>query len=217
MNFTTVQNYECPRSMSFLYRLHTFTLGISQFHVKKYIFCKNKVLYLCNSKSENFQNQKVFINHKKNVKFGHSKLELSYVCSYLLWCLTFFELIEIYFILQLSKKTKELNKACEKHYQLEQELAFYKIDSKFDSLGKSPPRFHNDVRKILHQNYWSMDISNSIWIATAKKKIFKIKRSLLIIKKMWNLVIANLSYLMDLVSVLKTSPLYHSREKTLCS
>ena len=44
----------------------------------------------------------------------------------------------------LSKKTKELNKACEKHYQLEQELAFYKIDSKFDSLGKSPPRFHND-------------------------------------------------------------------------
>jgi hypothetical protein len=63
--------------------------------------------------------------------------------------------------LQLSKKTKELNKACEKHYQLEQELAFYKIDSKFDSLGKSPPRFHNDVRKILHQNYWSMDISKS--------------------------------------------------------
>ncbi|CAG2249623.1 CNTRL [Mytilus edulis] len=44
----------------------------------------------------------------------------------------------------LSKKTKELNKACEKHYQLEQELAFHKIDSKFDSLGKSPQRYHDD-------------------------------------------------------------------------
>ncbi|VDI37859.1 Hypothetical predicted protein, partial [Mytilus galloprovincialis] len=43
----------------------------------------------------------------------------------------------------LSKKTKELNKACEKHYQLEQELAFHKIDSKFDSLGKSPQRYHD--------------------------------------------------------------------------
>ncbi|KAL3870359.1 hypothetical protein ACJMK2_038429 [Sinanodonta woodiana] len=38
----------------------------------------------------------------------------------------------------LKKKTQELNKACEKHYQLEQELAFYKIDSKFDSLGRGP-------------------------------------------------------------------------------
>ncbi|XP_052229704.1 centriolin-like isoform X2 [Dreissena polymorpha] len=38
----------------------------------------------------------------------------------------------------LKKKTSELNKACEKHYQLEQELAFHKIDSKFDSLGRGP-------------------------------------------------------------------------------
>lgn len=43
---------------------------------------------------------------------------------------------------QLKKKTSELNKACEKHYQLEQELAFYKIDSKFDSLGKSPSNYN---------------------------------------------------------------------------
>ncbi|XP_041369906.1 centriolin-like [Gigantopelta aegis] len=38
----------------------------------------------------------------------------------------------------LRKKTEELNRACEKHYQLEQELAFYKIDSKFESLGEVP-------------------------------------------------------------------------------
>ncbi|XP_056011092.1 centriolin-like isoform X6 [Ostrea edulis] len=44
----------------------------------------------------------------------------------------------------LKKKTSELNKACEKHYQLEQELAFFKIDSKFDSLGKSPSSFHTE-------------------------------------------------------------------------
>ena len=40
---------------------------------------------------------------------------------------------------QLKRKTADLNKACEKHYQLEQELAFYKIDSKFQSLGEAPP------------------------------------------------------------------------------
>ncbi|XP_036367726.1 centriolin-like [Octopus sinensis] len=38
----------------------------------------------------------------------------------------------------LKKKTKELHRACEKHYQLEQELAFYKIDAKFASLGEEP-------------------------------------------------------------------------------
>ncbi|XP_021380343.1 centriolin-like isoform X3 [Mizuhopecten yessoensis] len=44
----------------------------------------------------------------------------------------------------LKKKTTELNKACEKHYQLEQELAFHNIDSKFDSLGTSPQRNQHD-------------------------------------------------------------------------
>ncbi|XP_069121130.1 centriolin-like isoform X3 [Argopecten irradians] len=44
----------------------------------------------------------------------------------------------------LKKKTSELNKACEKHYQLEQELAFHNIDSKFDSLGTSPQRNQHD-------------------------------------------------------------------------
>ncbi|XP_070532103.1 centriolin-like isoform X2 [Ptychodera flava] len=38
----------------------------------------------------------------------------------------------------LKRKTVELNRACEKHYKLEQELAFYKIDAKFDSLGQFP-------------------------------------------------------------------------------
>ena len=46
---------------------------------------------------------------------------------------------------QLKKKTAELNKACEKHYALEQELAFYKIDSKFDSLGLGPQPSHDEV------------------------------------------------------------------------
>ncbi|CAH1781508.1 unnamed protein product, partial [Owenia fusiformis] len=35
----------------------------------------------------------------------------------------------------------ELTKACEKHYELEQELAFFKIDSKFGSLGQVPPTY----------------------------------------------------------------------------
>ncbi|KAK3802588.1 hypothetical protein RRG08_027218 [Elysia crispata] len=38
----------------------------------------------------------------------------------------------------LKKKTSDLNKASQKHYELEQELAFYKIDSKFDSLKEAP-------------------------------------------------------------------------------
>ncbi|KAL5012076.1 hypothetical protein ScPMuIL_010627 [Solemya velum] len=50
--------------------------------------------------------------------------------------------ISIQKFLQLKSKTGELNKACEKHYQLEQELAFHKIDSKFDSLGRGPEIVH---------------------------------------------------------------------------
>ncbi|XP_071948113.1 uncharacterized protein [Antedon mediterranea] len=38
----------------------------------------------------------------------------------------------------LRRKTAELTKACEKQYRLEQELAFYKIDHKFDPLGPYP-------------------------------------------------------------------------------
>nr|XP_006823794.1 PREDICTED: centriolin-like [Saccoglossus kowalevskii] len=38
----------------------------------------------------------------------------------------------------LKRKTSELTKACQKHYRLEQELAFYKIDAKFESLGQFP-------------------------------------------------------------------------------
>ena len=36
---------------------------------------------------------------------------------------------------QLQRKTTLLHQACEKQCQLEQELAFYKIDLKFDRLG----------------------------------------------------------------------------------
>ena len=44
----------------------------------------------------------------------------------------------------LKRKTAELAAACEKHYSLEQELAFFKIDAKFDSLGR-PPQPHADT------------------------------------------------------------------------
>ena len=43
----------------------------------------------------------------------------------------------IYF--QLASKTAELSKACEKQFKLEQELAFYKLDAKFEHLGTLPP------------------------------------------------------------------------------
>eukprot|EP00794_Sanderia_malayensis_P015979 gene15979-17589_t len=38
----------------------------------------------------------------------------------------------------LESKTRELSKACEKQFKLEQELAFYKLDAKFDELWKFP-------------------------------------------------------------------------------
>lgn len=36
--------------------------------------------------------------------------------------------------LQLESQGAELSKACEKQYKLEQELAFHKLDAKFDEL-----------------------------------------------------------------------------------
>ncbi|KTG44236.1 hypothetical protein cypCar_00020074 [Cyprinus carpio] len=39
---------------------------------------------------------------------------------------------------QLKQKTVELTRACQKHYELEQELAFHKIDAKFEPLPFYP-------------------------------------------------------------------------------
>ncbi|XP_057176790.1 centriolin isoform X1 [Triplophysa rosa] len=39
---------------------------------------------------------------------------------------------------QLKQKTVELTRACQKHYELEQDLAFHKIDAKFEPLPFSP-------------------------------------------------------------------------------
>ncbi|NWR74795.1 CNTRL protein, partial [Centropus unirufus] len=39
----------------------------------------------------------------------------------------------------LKQKTMELTRACQKQYELEQELAFYKIDAKFEPLNYFPP------------------------------------------------------------------------------
>ncbi|XP_028918335.1 centriolin isoform X1 [Ornithorhynchus anatinus] len=41
-------------------------------------------------------------------------------------------------LFQLKQKTMELTRACQKQYELEQELAFYKIDAKFEPLNYYP-------------------------------------------------------------------------------
>ncbi|KAM9062793.1 centriolin isoform 4-T4 [Sarcophilus harrisii] len=41
----------------------------------------------------------------------------------------------------LKQKTMELTRACQKQYELEQELAFYKIDAKFEPLNYYPPEY----------------------------------------------------------------------------
>lgn len=42
------------------------------------------------------------------------------------------------FFFQLKQKTMELTRACQKQYELEQELAFHKIDTKFEPLPFYP-------------------------------------------------------------------------------
>ncbi|XP_064891577.1 centriolin isoform X3 [Columba livia] len=44
----------------------------------------------------------------------------------------------LYSSLKLKQKTVELTRACQKQYELEQELAFYKIDAKFEPLNYFP-------------------------------------------------------------------------------
>lgn len=45
----------------------------------------------------------------------------------------------------INRKQAELSRANQKHYELEQELAFYKIDTKFTSLHKKPETPSVDV------------------------------------------------------------------------
>jgi len=61
---------------------------------------------------------------------------------------TVLRMLVICLSLQLRKKTAEVTKACEKHYALEQELAFYKIDHKFDSLSQ-PPVIHTSDSSVV--------------------------------------------------------------------
>lgn len=81
------------------------------------------------------QKKPTFTTQDQAQQFGHCP---QFICLPYVWLYS----VLSNFVLQLKKKTAELNKACEKHYQLEQELAFYKIDSKFDSLGKSPSHYN---------------------------------------------------------------------------
>lgn len=53
----------------------------------------------------------------------------------------------------MSSKTAELSKACEKQFKLEQELAFYKLDAKFEHLGILPPPDDMDVSWPLERKY----------------------------------------------------------------
>ncbi|XP_055896823.1 centriolin-like isoform X5 [Biomphalaria glabrata] len=66
----------------------------------------------------------------------------------------------------LKRKTSDLNKASQKHYQLEQELAFYKIDSKFDTL-KEAPNLH------LESADESSDFQESPYIGRARFRVNK--------------------------------------------
>ena len=50
-----------------------------------------------------------------------------------------------------------MTKACEKHYALEQELAFYKIDHKFDALSR-PPIVHTPDSSVV---CWQLCLVNT--------------------------------------------------------
>ena len=65
-----------------------------------------------------------------------------HLCTWFnIWC---FELKEIHVsFLKVKAKNVDLIKASEKQYRLEQELAFYKLDAKFELLGQMPP-LHNE-------------------------------------------------------------------------
>lgn len=67
---------------------------------------------------------------------------MGYVCSgvYVLYLMLVPEVLSCKhtFIFQLKQKTSELTRACQKQYELEQELAFHKIDAKFDPLPFYP-------------------------------------------------------------------------------
>ncbi|PKU37454.1 centriolin isoform x1 [Limosa lapponica baueri] len=54
----------------------------------------------------------------------------------------------------LKQKTAELTRACQKQYELEQELAFYKIDAKFEPLNYFPPE---ELFVVEHKNDVELD------------------------------------------------------------
>ncbi|XP_067599572.1 centriolin isoform X9 [Pseudorca crassidens] len=59
----------------------------------------------------------------------------------LFWFLADPFLLILYSSLKLRQKTMELTRACQKQYELEQELAFYKIDAKFEPLNYYPSEY----------------------------------------------------------------------------
>ena len=125
-------------------------IDITQFRHLMYRYWKAKILdilvhflvgslYICTGcsciTSTTTKETNIHYTRSGSEQFGHCP---QFICLPYVWLYS----VLSNFVLQLKKKTAELNKACEKHYQLEQELAFYKIDSKFDSLGKSPSHYN---------------------------------------------------------------------------
>ncbi|XP_051516853.1 centriolin isoform X2 [Myxocyprinus asiaticus] len=79
------------------------------------------------------QNQKQQHSHEQLRRELDTKSELPIPYSALSSYYTLFSAA-----LKLKQKTVELTQACQKHYELEQELAFHKIDAKFDPLPFCP-------------------------------------------------------------------------------
>ncbi|XP_045052902.2 centriolin isoform X5 [Desmodus rotundus] len=67
------------------------------------------------------------------------------------WFLADLYLPILFSSLKLKQKTMELTRACQKQYELEQELAFYKIDAKFEPLNYYPSEYV-EVDKTLEES-----------------------------------------------------------------
>ena len=60
----------------------------------------------------------------------------------------------------INRKQAELSRANQKHYELEQELAFYKIDTKFTSLHRKPETPSIEVNRNHFINHPTLALSS---------------------------------------------------------
>ena len=121
---------------------------------------------------------------------------------------------------QLRWKTLDLNKAGEKHYQLEQELAFYKIDSKFHNLTDIPQTCQNEVSYFVFISCSVLHIICS-WSLPAiffNIFIFYLYFNICLLEKMSNVfvVVANTLFKIDICCFLVYSFVMFSRLYFAC-